>query len=81
VLNKALQDSRRTLADSLSRGETFLDAEIENLTSANAKVQEFSLKRWAKLYAILTPDQQRRLLSMSTPLSLEAVSRETAQGR
>ena len=75
ALDKALQDARRALADSLANGQTFLDSEIENLTSANAKVQESELKLWAKLYAVLTPDQQRRLLSMATPLSVASLSR------
>ena len=74
ALDKALQDARRALADSLANGQTFLDSEIENLTSANAKVQESEVKLWAKLYAVLTPDQQRRLLSMSTPLSVASLS-------
>ena len=52
ALDKALQDARRALADSLANGQTFLDSEIENLTSANAKVQESELKLWAK-HAVL----------------------------
>ena len=75
ALDKALQDARQALADSLANGQAFLDSEIENLTSANAKVQESELKLWAKLYAVLTPDQQRRLLSMATPLSVASLSR------
>jgi Spy/CpxP family protein refolding chaperone len=80
-LDKTLQDARRALADALANGQTFLDSEIENLASANAKVQEFDLKLWAKLYAVLTPDQQRRLLSMSTPLSLASDSHRIAQSQ
>jgi Spy/CpxP family protein refolding chaperone len=81
ALDKTLQDARRALADSLANGESFLDSEIENLASANAKVQESDLKLWAKLYAILTPDQQRRLLTMSTPLSVASASNEIARGQ
>jgi len=78
-LDKALQDARRALADALANGQTFLDAEIENLANAGAKMQEADLKVWAKLYAVLTPDQQRRLLSMSTPLSLASASHAITQ--
>lgn len=81
TLDKALRDARRALADALANGQTFLDAEIENLSSANAKCQESDLKRWAKLYAILTADQQRRLLTMSTPLTMESASHEIARGQ
>lgn len=75
ALNKALQDAKRALADALANGETYLDSDIENLTSVNAKVQESDLKLWAKLYAILTPDQERRMLTMATPLSSASGSR------
>lgn len=68
-LEKALQDARAALARALQNGQTSLESEIEDLASANAKVQESQLRRWAALYAVLTPDQQRRLLMMPTPLS------------
>jgi Spy/CpxP family protein refolding chaperone len=68
-LKKALEDARAALAHALQDGQSSLDNEIENLASATAKVQELKLKRWASLYAVLTPDQQRQLLMMSTPLS------------
>jgi Spy/CpxP family protein refolding chaperone len=69
TLDKALRDARAALAQALQNGQTSLESEIENLTSASAKVQESQLRRWAALYAVLTPDQQRRLLMMPTPLS------------
>src|SRR5215813_13753737 len=81
ALEKALQDARAALAHSLAIGQTFLDAEIENLASANAKVQESELKSWAMLYAISTPDQQKQLLNMPTPLSLATASHGIPQGR
>jgi hypothetical protein len=81
AFDKALQDARHALADALANGQTYLDAEIENLTSATAKVQESDLKLWAKLYAVLDTDQQRRLLSMATPLSLATASHELGQGQ
>lgn len=80
-IGKALRDARRSFADALANGQTFLDVEIESLAAANAKAQESELKEWAKLYAILTPDQERRLLSMSTPLSLATNSPGTMQGQ
>ena len=80
-LDRALQDARRALANALANGQTFLDPEIESLTSANAKVQESNLKLWAKLYALFSPDQQRRLLTMSTPLSLASASHELARNQ
>jgi|HubBroStandDraft_4_1064222.scaffolds.fasta_scaffold04672_9 Spy/CpxP family protein refolding chaperone len=72
--DKALKDARAALAQALQNGETSLESEIENLSSANAKVQESELRRWASLYAVLTPDQQRRLLMMPTPLSQASAS-------
>jgi len=85
-LDKALQDARSALANVLANGETFLgetfpNVEIENLTSANAKVQESDLKLGAGLYATLTSEQQKRLLSMSTPLSLATASHELARNQ
>lgn len=83
TLEKALQDARAALAQALQNGQTSLESEIEDLASASAKVQESQLKRWAALYAVLTPDQQRRLLMMPTPLSqatnLPTISRAQAQ--
>jgi Spy/CpxP family protein refolding chaperone len=80
AFNKALQDAKTALANALANGETFLDSYIENLASANAKVEESDLKLWAKLYAVLTPDQQRRMLTLATPLSqASGSSRMTAQ--
>jgi Spy/CpxP family protein refolding chaperone len=81
ALDKALQDARAALAHALATGQTSLDAEIEGLASANAKVQESELKRWANLFAISTPDQQKQLLSMSTPLSLATGSHGIMQGQ
>jgi Spy/CpxP family protein refolding chaperone len=81
ALGKVLQDARAALAHALANGQTSLDAEIEGLASANAKVQESELKRWATLFAISTPDQQKQLLSMSTPLSLATASHGMAQGQ
>jgi Spy/CpxP family protein refolding chaperone len=69
TLEKALQDARGALAHALQNGQSSLETEIEDLASAGAKVQESQLRRWAALYAVLTPDQQRRLLMMPTPLS------------
>jgi Spy/CpxP family protein refolding chaperone len=80
-IDKALQDARGALANALADGQTFLDTEIENLASADAKMREYEVKLWAKLYAVLTPDQQRRLLSMSTPLSLATAPHGTVQGQ
>jgi Spy/CpxP family protein refolding chaperone len=81
ALDKALQNARAALAHALANGQTLLDAEIESLASANAKVQEAELKRWANLYAISTPEQQRQLLSMSTPLSLATASHGIMPGQ
>lgn len=78
-IDKAVQDAKNALANALANGETFLDSEIEGLAAANAKAQEHELKLWAKLYAVLTPDQQRRLLTMATPLSIAAESHQLAQ--
>jgi hypothetical protein len=72
TLDKALKDARAALAQALENGETSLESEIENLASASAKVQEAQLRRWAALYAVLAPDQQRRLLMIPTPLSQAA---------
>jgi Spy/CpxP family protein refolding chaperone len=68
-LEKALEQARTTLADALRSGQSSVESEIENLASANARIQEYHLKRWASLYALLTPDQQRQMLMMPTPLS------------
>jgi Spy/CpxP family protein refolding chaperone len=76
---KAVQDARKALATALANGETFLDSEIEALAEANTKSQEYELKLWAKLYAILTPDQQRQFLTMATPLSGAAQPPQVAQ--
>ena len=69
TLEKALQDARTALAHALQNGQTSLETEIEDLASASAKVQESQLRRWAALYAVLTPDQQKRMLMIPTPLS------------
>jgi hypothetical protein len=76
-INKVVQDARSALAN----GQNFLDSEIEDLASANAKVQEHELKFWTKLYAVLTPDQQRQSARMSTPLSWAAVSHGITQAQ
>jgi Spy/CpxP family protein refolding chaperone len=78
-LAKALVDARDALAHALQNGQSSFEGEIENLASAGAKVQESELKRWASLYAVLTPDQQKQLLTMPTPLSLASGSPETIQ--
>ena len=69
TLEKALQEARTALAHALQNGETSLESQIENLASANAKLQESQLRRWAALYAVLRPEQQRQFLMMPTPLS------------
>jgi Spy/CpxP family protein refolding chaperone len=69
---KELQEARAALARALQNGQSSLESEIEDLASAIAKVQESQLKRWALLYTVLTPDQQKRMLMMSTPLSQAA---------
>jgi Spy/CpxP family protein refolding chaperone len=69
TLEKAVQEARTALAHALQNGETSLESQIENLASANARVQESQLRRWAALYAVLRPEQQRQLLMMPTPLS------------
>jgi Spy/CpxP family protein refolding chaperone len=71
-LDMDLLEARAALAHALQNGQSSLESEIENLTSATAKVQESRLKRWASLYAVLTPDQQKQLLIMPTPLSQAA---------
>jgi Spy/CpxP family protein refolding chaperone len=76
-LNKALQDARAALAQALQNGQSSLESEMESLASASAKNQESQLERWASLYAVLTPDQQRRLLMMPTPLSQASASTST----
>jgi Spy/CpxP family protein refolding chaperone len=81
ALERGLQEARRALADALANGDSFLDSEIENLASATAKLQESELKMWAKLYSVLSPDQQRRMLSMSTPLSMVSGSHEFAKSQ
>ena len=80
-LDKAVRNARAALAHALANGQTFLDAEIESLASANAKVQESELKLWANLFAISTPDQQKQLLSMSTPLSPATAPHGIVQGQ
>ena len=79
TLEKAVQDARAALAHALQIGQTYLESEIENLASANAKLQESQLRRWAALYAVLTPNQQKQMLMMPTPLSQAAVSAEISQ--
>ena len=78
---KAVEEARKALANALANGETFLESEIEALAAANAKAQEHELKLWAKLYAVLTLDQQRQFLSMATPLSGAAGPPQIAQGQ
>jgi hypothetical protein len=79
TLEKAVQEARAALAHALQSGQTYLESEIENLASANAKLQESQLRRWAALYAVLTPNQQKQMLMMPTPLSQAAVSAEISQ--
>jgi Spy/CpxP family protein refolding chaperone len=74
TLDKAVQEARTAFARALQNGQSSLQNEVENLASANAKIQESQLTRWAALYAVLMPDQQRRLLMMPTPLSQAAMS-------
>jgi len=76
TLEKAVQEARAALAHALQSGQTYLESEIENVASANAKLQESQLRRWAALYAVLTPNQQKQMLMMPTPLSQAAVSAE-----
>jgi hypothetical protein len=79
TLEKAVQEARAALAYGLQNGQTPLESEIENLVSANAKLQESQLRRWAALYAVLTPNQQKRMLMMATPLSQAALSPGVSQ--
>ena len=81
TLEKAVQEARAALAHALQTGQTYLEREIENLASANAKLQESQLRRWAALYAVLTPNQQKRMLMMTTPLSQAAESAEISQAQ
>jgi Spy/CpxP family protein refolding chaperone len=81
AFERALQEAKRALADALANGDSFLDSAIENLTSATAKLQESELKMWAKLYSVLSPDQQRRMLGMSTPLSMASGTHELAKSQ
>jgi Spy/CpxP family protein refolding chaperone len=53
---RALEDARGALAHALANGQTSFDAEIENLASAEGKMQESQLRRWAALYSVLTPE-------------------------
>src|SRR5215470_13342796 len=79
TLEKAVQEARAALAHALQSGQTYLESEIENLASANAKLQESQLRRWAALYAVLTPNQQKQMLMMATPLSQASGSAEISQ--
>lgn len=81
TLQKALQDARTALAHALQNGQTSLETEIEDLASASAKVQESQLRPWAALYAVLTPDQQKRLLMLPTPLSQATTLPSIAQAQ
>jgi Spy/CpxP family protein refolding chaperone len=81
TLEKAVQEARAALAYGLQNGQTSLESEIENLVSANAKLQESQLRRWAALYAVLTPPQQKRMLMMATPLSQAALSPGISQAQ
>jgi Spy/CpxP family protein refolding chaperone len=81
ALDKALNQARAALAQALQNGQTSLEFEIENLASASAKVQELQLRRWAALYAVLTPEQQRQTLLMPTPLSQAAVPAGVSQAQ
>jgi hypothetical protein len=81
TLEKAVQEARAALAHALQSGQTYLESEIENLTSANAKLQESQLRRWAALYAVLTPNQQKQMLMMPTPLSQAALSPGISQAQ
>jgi Spy/CpxP family protein refolding chaperone len=73
AIDKAVQEAGAALAHALQNGQTSLESEIENLASANAKVQESQLRRWAALYSVLNPNQQKQMLTMPTPLSQAAV--------
>ena len=81
ALEKAVQEARAALAHALQSGQTYLESEIENLATANAKLQESKLRRWAALYAVLTPNQQKQMLMMPTPLSQAALSSEISQAQ
>ena len=81
TLEKAVQGARAALAHALQIGQTYLESEIENLASANAKLQESQLRRWAALYAVLTPNQQKQMLMVTTPLSQAALSPGISQGQ
>jgi len=81
TLEKAVQEARAALAHALQNGQTYLESEIENLASANSRLQESQLRRWAALYAILTPNQQKQMLMMTTPLSQATLSPEISQGQ
>jgi hypothetical protein len=81
ALEKAVQEARAALAHALQNGQTYLESEIENLASANARFQESQLRRWAALYAVLTPNQQKQMLMMTTPLSQAALSPGISQGQ
>jgi Spy/CpxP family protein refolding chaperone len=78
---RALEDARGALAHALENGQTSFDAEIENLASAEGKVQESQLRRWEALYSVLTPDQQKQMLSIPTPLSSAAASPRLPQAQ
>lgn len=71
-LDREIQEARTVLALALTNGQTFLDVEIESLVLANSKIQEANLKLWASLFAICTPEQQKKILNMQTPLSQAA---------
>jgi hypothetical protein len=71
-LDNALHDARAALALALTNGQTVLDVEIEGVISASSKVQEADLKLWASLFAICTPNQQKQMLNIQTPLSQAA---------
>jgi Spy/CpxP family protein refolding chaperone len=77
-LDEAIHEARATLALALANGQTSLDVEIEGVVSANSKLQEADLKLWASLFAICTPNQQKQMLNMQTPLSQTASPPNTA---
>jgi hypothetical protein len=76
-LKEAIHDAQAALGLALANGQTVLDVEIEGVVSANSKMQEAGLKLWASLFALCTPDQQKQMLNMGTPLSQAALPPNT----
>lgn len=67
--DKGLRDARSALANAITNGSTSFDSEIDALALATARWQATNLKLWEGLYAIATPDQEKQLLALQTPLS------------